>query len=161
MDAGELVQVRILKMPLQLTAEAREHSDGLNREFALIATGLGSDSVPARLQQLSEQLESRYSMFTEDQQRELDEAIARGDDSMDITYTLPKSVADACYMLNDMLEEADAFCQTGDLLTLATPPEYVRLRRWFLAEFIRQAHSGDPVAWPDYDDEWPPATPNT
>ena len=155
-DVQELVEVHLVQMPLELLARAQEHGEGLTREFALIATSMSSDSVPARLQQLSDQLQGQYSMFTDETQRKIDEAIAQGDEVMDVTYSLPSSVADACMVLNDLLEEADEFCRNGDLLTLETPAEYTRLRRWFLGEFVRQVHGHAPIPWPDYEDRWPP-----
>ena len=155
-EVHELVEVHLVQMPLDLMAQAQEHGEGLTREFALIATSLSSDSVPVRLQQLSDQLSGQYSMFTEDVQRQIDEAMERGDPVIDVTYSLPPSVSDACMVLNDLLEEADEFCRNGDLLTLETPPEYARLRRWFLGEFVRQVEGHKPVPWPEYEDAWPP-----
>ena len=153
----DLVEVRIVGLPLDVRARAQEHSDGLTREFALIATSLSSDSVPKRLQELSDQLQTQYGMYTANVQAAIDEATLRGETQIDVTYSVPREARDATFALNAMLEEADEFCQQGDLLTLATPPELVRFRRWFLGEFVRQINGGEPVAWRDYADDWPPA----
>ena len=42
------------------------------------------------------------------------------------------------------LAEADEFCRRGELLTLATPPEYVAFREWFLGEIVRQLDGQPP-----------------
>ena len=49
-----------------------------------------------------------------------------------------------------MLDEADEYCRRGDhLLTLATPPEELRFRRWFISEFVDQVNGAPPTPWPD------------
>ena len=52
-----------------------------------------------------------------------------------------------------MLDEADAYCREGaHLLTVATPPEELRFRRWFISEFVVQVGGAAPTPWPDYSD---------
>src|SRR5688500_12205919 len=98
-----LVHIRILGMPIDVTKEAQEHSDGMTREFALIATSAPSDAVPVRLRRLSEQLQGEYSMYTEEQRKQLDAALEKGEGTVDLDYRLPASVADACQALRVML----------------------------------------------------------
>jgi hypothetical protein len=43
------------------------------------------------------------------------------------------------------LAEASEFCRRGELLTLATPPEYVAFREWFLDEIARQLGRNPPT----------------
>ena len=54
--------------------------------------------------------------------------------------------------LGALLEEVDDFCRSGQhLITLATPPESLAFRRWYLNEFIAQMERHEPpVPWPDY-----------
>jgi len=50
-----------------------------------------------------------------------------------------------------MLDEADDYCRRGDhLLTLATPAEELRFRRWFVGEFVEQLGGAAPTPWPAY-----------
>lgn len=155
----ELHDIQLVDLPLDVLARSQEHNDGLTREFALIATSLAGDSVPQRLQQLSDQLQTQYAMYTEETRQRIDAAILQGERELDVIYTVPGDVLGACFLLNDMLEEADDFCRKGDLLTLATPPDLVRFRRWFLGEFVRQISGDAPVPWRDYADDWPPVPP--
>lgn len=145
----ELVEVHLLGLPLALLARAVEHSDELTREFSHVAEA-DSDSVPARLTALSQQLQGRYGAFTVPVQERIDAATARGDEAVDVTFRVPPSAADAASQLWALLDEADAYCRAGDLLTLAPPPEVLMLRRWYLSQFIDQIRGSEPVSFADF-----------
>src|SRR5262249_11520037 len=135
---SDLVEIRIVDMPLDVYAEVAEHTDELMREFALIREGSereaeGGRAVPRRLLELVEQLSGQYAVFTGAQEAALQEALGRGDDAITLDYRVPPSVGQACVDLDHLLDEADEFCRQGDeLLTLATPPRAVAFRKWFL-----------------------------
>ncbi len=141
-----LVPVRIVGLPLDVYQRVSEHSDELLREFALIR-GNDGEQVPARLLALIEELNVRFAGFTQGQSIALQEALARGDKEIDLLYQVPAEAADAAVRLNALLEEADDFCRLGDLLTLATRPEGVAFRRWFLEEFVHQIGGQAPRSW--------------
>lgn len=145
----ELIEVRIVSLPVDVYLRAAEHNDELMREFALVASDGGHDeaAVPTRLLALVDELRSRFSGFTTQPEAELREAAVRGDPTIDLFYLVPPDVARGAADLDRLLDEADAFCQAGDLLTLATPPEALAFRRWLLGEFVRQAAGEAPAAW--------------
>ena len=143
---SELVQVRILGLPLDVYQRAAEHSDELLREFALIR-GDDSDHVPTRLLALIEELNLRFGGFTQGPTTSIHDALARGDREIDLLYEVPPDAGAAAARLGALLDEADDFCRSGDLLTLATPPEGLAFRRWFLAEFALQAVGRPPRPW--------------
>jgi hypothetical protein len=148
---GGSVTVTLLNFPLQVYAQARQHQDELLREFALMAIrppqSRSGHEVPAGLLALIERLGRRYG-GTADRTDELrDAAVARGETSIDLAYTVPRSVGPAMQELHDLLEQADAFCQQEQLLTLAATPVERRFREWFLAEFASQAAGAEPSAW--------------
>jgi len=154
-DGSGLVTIRIVGVPLSVYLQSSEHGDELMREFALIAAGTGDDggeepAVPVRLTALVEEMRARFSGFTFRPQSELAAAAARGDAAVDVVYTVPPAVAPAAAELVVLLDEADEFCRSGDLLTLATPPESLAFRRWFLGEFVRQAGGAPPTPWADW-----------
>jgi hypothetical protein len=124
--SGDLVRVSILGMPLAVMQRSSEHSDELLREFALIR-GEGAHHVPARLLALIEELRGRFGSFSEGPRRAMEAAAAR--------------------QLGDLLDEADEFCRSGDLLTLATTPEGRAFRHWYLDEFQRQIDGLPPRPW--------------
>ena len=67
----------------------------------------------------------------------------------ELVFVLPRDVSEAAQQLGDILDEADAFCRSGHLLTLATPPDLVTYRRWYLDNFIAQCDGGPPQPWTD------------
>jgi hypothetical protein len=150
---ADLVTVRIIGLPVALHARAGEHGEELRREFVLIAEQLRHadepPSLPRRLVDLIAVLEHRYSGFTVEQEDVLERAIARGEQTMDITFRVPPDVAEAAVTLGAMLDAADAYCREGrHLLTLATPPDLVAYRRWYLQEFVDQIAGRPPTPWP-------------
>ena len=74
-----------------------------------------------------------------------------GVERIDLTYRIPPSAAGAAKDMADVLAEADDYCRAGKhLLTLATPPELVAYRTWFLDQFVDQIGGRSPVSWPEY-----------
>ncbi len=141
-----LVPVRILGLPLRVYGRSSEHTDELLREFALIRED-NSDHVPTRLLALIDELNLRFSAFTRAQTVAIQEALARGDEQIDLLYEVPPEAADGVIRLAALLDEADEFCRAGDLLTLAARPEGVAFRTWFLDEFLRQIEGQPPRPW--------------
>jgi hypothetical protein len=151
-----LVRVRIRRFPVAMYARAQEHSDELIRELTLIAQQMHEHElhreVPGRLIVLIEDLTKRYAGFGAAPDERIARAVAAGEEEIDeVVFDVPASVGDAAARLDRMLDEADEFCRRGkDLLTLATPPDIVRFRKWYLAEFSRQAADAPPVPWPEF-----------
>ncbi len=121
------------------------------REFRLIADQPtdAPSGVPRRLLELVQVLTSRYGGLNEEQENRIEQAIAAGEPFLDeIVFTIPRHAADASGQLGAMLDEADEFCRAGEhQLTLATPPDLVAYRRWYLDEFIAQIGGADPTPW--------------
>jgi len=160
---SELVEVRLRNFPLQLFAQAREHHDELMREFSLLAMSPPENrpghAVPARLLDLIDQLGRRYGASGERSDAIREAAIERGEIAMDLTYRLPRSAGAAINTLHDLMEAADEFCQSEQLLTLASTPAERDFRVWFLDQFTCQLAGGDPVPWngPMTNEDTPPA----
>ncbi len=150
--ADELVRVDLLQLPLDVWQRTQEHVDGLLREFALIVQDAEARAAtPGRLLGLVQELSAGYGHFSQSQRIEMEAALERGEMSIDLTYQLPAGAAGAAHALGDMLDEADDYCRRGDhLLTLATPPEELRFRHWFIDEFVDQIGGAPPTPWPDY-----------
>jgi hypothetical protein len=151
----DLVTVHIIGMPLDVQRRAQQHADELIRELTLVAEGMrqhhGPGELPARLVELVGDLTGTYSRFTVEQEQQLADALEEGRDTVDLDYVLPTSVSGAVRSLADILDEADEYCRAGQhLLTLATPPDLVAYRRWYLDEFTRQAAGAAPMSWADY-----------
>ena len=146
----ELVTVRILGFPLQVHDRAQRQAQEMRREFQLVLgqEQLHPGSVPARMLDLSATLSERYAGFTEQQELEIEEGIAAGREILEeLVFQVPGDVSDAVEQLRSILEEADEFCRSGQMLALATPPDLVRYRNWYLDQFSRQAAGQPPQPW--------------
>jgi hypothetical protein len=152
-DEERWVTVRVLGLPLDLHVRSAEHSADLQREFVLIHEGMQATgeppSVPHRFVELVDMLSARYADVGREQEDELEAAVAAGERTIDLTFYVPSHTAEACVQLGAVLDEADEYCRQGQhLLTLATPPELVEYRRWYLDEFVRQIAGHPPRRWP-------------
>jgi hypothetical protein len=148
--AQDLVTVRILGFPLQVHGRAQQQSQEMQREFQLVLgqEQLHPGSVPARLLDLSSVLSARYAGFTQQQEREIEDGIAAGREVLDeLVFRVPRDAAAAAGQLRAILDEADEFCRSGQMLVLATPADLVRYRNWYLDQFIRQADGQPPQPW--------------
>jgi hypothetical protein len=149
-DSG-LVEIRIVGLPLDVWSRAQEHTDGLLREFTLLLAGEAAaieSRTPRNLLQLIEELEADYAGITTEQAEQLQSAFLAGQRTIDLTYRLPPGVAAACRRLETALDEADEYCRNGQyLLTLASPPEVLAFRRWFLGQFVDQVEGSPPQSW--------------
>lgn len=155
-----LVEVHLRALPVPLWAKVQQQTDGLLREFALVAASAGEEGMhhaPARLTALIDALIADFGHVSTEQEQQLFAAAeARQAVIDDLAFSLPPAAAAACQMLGDMLDEADDYCRAGQhLLTLAASDDAVRFRRWYLSEFIRQIDGHSPLPWPDYDGYWP------
>jgi hypothetical protein len=153
---GDLYEVRVLQLPVDLWARSQEQHDALMREFALMAVPTEESDrqrhVPTRLTQLIDTLTADFEGVSTAQEQQLFDAVSAGQPVIDeLVYRLPRAAVPASKALGAMLDEADEFCRQGQhLLTLAAEAELIRFRRWFLDQFIDQADGNPPVAWPDY-----------
>lgn len=145
-----LVRVQLIGMPLQLMRTASEHNDGLKREFAFLAAQADADpeGVPARLITLSKELDERFQAFSAGPTAEMQQAMDRGDEEIDLVFVIPPAVAEGAQMLAGLLEEADAYCAAGkEMLTLVATGDVVVYRNWVLEEFVRQVNGEEPRPW--------------
>ena len=146
-----LVEVRLLRFPLQLFEQARERHDELVREFALLAIrpprSRPGHEVPVRLLELIQTLGREYAGVRERADATRDAAAARGDLTVDLTYRLPPSAARAIEHLHQLTDDADRFCRDEQLLTLAASPLEQRFRHWYLEQFTAQLGGAPPTPW--------------
>jgi hypothetical protein len=158
----ELVTVHLLRFPLQLFIIARTQHDELVREFTLMALTPAERGrpLPSRLLKLIDVLGRRYRGSAERADTVRDAAAARGELVMDLTYRVPRSARAGLLALDELMDAADEFCRSEQLLTLALRPVEHEFRRWFTGEFVRQIDGEPPTAWAgplDPTAPWPPA----
>jgi hypothetical protein len=148
-------EVQLVNVPVRILAAGRQQHDELMHEFAVLAVSLEDrSSVPSRMLDLIDALGTRYGRAADRPDSAVDEAIGRGDDSVDLAYEVPAHVVDAADALERMMDEADEFCQQEQMLTLARSDVQKRFARWYLDEFRRQVAGEPPQPWDGpYDDD--------
>ncbi|HVA74289.1 MAG TPA: hypothetical protein VNF71_06955 [Acidimicrobiales bacterium] len=150
----DLCEVSIIGFPVQIHQRAQEHLDDLLREFMLIAAASEQGPrthVPRQLLDLVEEIQRDFAGTTLEQDAKVLEARENGATSVDLVYRMPSSVAKAAIRLGEALDAADSYCLAGEhLLTLATPPDALDLRRWYFGEFVGQISGAPPTPWPDW-----------
>ncbi len=144
-----LVTVHLLGFPVRVHARAAEHAADLRREFQLIMEQVRdhADGVPGRLVEVSTVLSARYEGFTAEQNALIDQAIDAGKTQIDLAFRLPAHAGAASAQMRAVLDDADAFCREGRLLTLATPDDLVAYRGWYLDNFEQQCAGGPATPW--------------
>jgi anti-sigma regulatory factor (Ser/Thr protein kinase) len=147
--AGATVTVRLLGVPVRVLAASREHHDSLMREFRLLALAgrPAGQEVPARLVALTETLGVRFATARSRPDDDFDRAMERGLDTVDLTYEIPPEAADGGRQLEQLMTEADEFCRSARLITLARTPVMVSFARWYVGQFLDQAAGRPPTRW--------------
>ena len=97
--------------------------------------------------ELIDTLGTRYGSAGEPRNAEVDAAIARGDDTIDLTYEVPDHVVEAADSLAALMAEADEFCEREQMLTLQRSDVVREFSDWYLDEFRRQINGEPPQPW--------------
>jgi hypothetical protein len=144
----QVTVVRLVGVPVDLYLRAARHQSDLAREFALISlgdeSGVTTHSVPARLLALVDELRNRYGRQSSGIRAQFDEAAERGEKTIEVELPATELAADMTVRLTALLDEADEFCRSGQLLTLEAPPEIVAWRHWWRDEVVAQIRHGTP-----------------
>lgn len=140
--------VQLVRVPVRVMDAGRRHHDELMHEFAVLAVADDlSDDVPQRMLDLIDTLGRRYGNTSQPGNAEVDAAIARGEDTIDLTYEVPHHVVEAAGNLAALMAEADEFCQREQMLTLQRSETIRDFSDWYLEEFRRQINGEPPRPW--------------
>lgn len=139
-----MTAVRLLDIPSTDFVRLHLHVDDLMRELEIIDVGhrAGVSRAPAELRDLLRRLLVHYAEAREAAWAQAEAAATDGHDALDMELVLPVEAADAAAELAELFEHADELSRAGTLLTMPTPPELLRLRRWTVAELGRQLQEG-------------------
>lgn len=142
--------IAVLGVPVKLYVATQQHNDELLKEFAFIgANGASPEGVPARLVTLAQMVRETFAAPAAESRSQVEAALARGDEVVDLVLSIPPAAAPFAEQLYDHLEEAEAYSESGKLLTLASSPEVRRFRAWFLEQCLTQLKGGAPSPWED------------
>jgi anti-sigma regulatory factor (Ser/Thr protein kinase) len=148
-DNRGLMTVKLLGVPVRVLAASREHHDGLMREFRLLALAeapAGHD-LPARLVELTQALGVRLAAAGSRPDEDFDRALEQGLDTVDLVYRVPPAATDGARQLESMMSEADEFCRSAQLITLARTPVMIRFGQWYLGQFREQLAGRPATRW--------------
>ncbi|MBC7374672.1 MAG: hypothetical protein H7323_11850 [Frankiales bacterium] len=148
-DTSEVVQVHLLAAPLVLLVRAREHHDGLMREFRVLALSDqdAAPDAPRRLVELAEVLGRQLGAVGSRCDEEVDQALGRGELVRDLHYDVGVGVVEAVRTLEALMTEADAYCAAEKLMTVERPPLMKRFASWYLGQFVTQCAGGPASPW--------------
>jgi anti-sigma regulatory factor (Ser/Thr protein kinase) len=150
-DNVDLVSFSWLGLPLQEIDRTAEHYDSVLREFHLFLARRPSErgAVPGRLISLMDEI-TQFAPVISVIERDVEEGRRKGAATIDVALELPREVATIALRLDNLLDEADAYCSAGvELLNLKPPMQVVALRKWMIGELVRQAEGHPPVTWND------------
>ena len=151
-DQSPAVTVDLLGIPVGLLQKSSEQYEGLFRELRLmkerVDSGLLSPTLlPDRLSVLVSEIGSRFNGFGPGMDENWQEVVDRNLPTYDWHITLSEAAVTACEFYDAMLDEADDFSRSAQLLSLPPSDTSVAVRRWFLSELIGQLHGNPPVPW--------------
>lgn len=147
--SADTVEVHIEGLPLAVYLEAEQHNDALMREFSLIAETESGHELPRRLIDLAGELRQAFVTATTSLREQVELAVEEGRTTVDLRLEVPRHGWAGLLRLAEQLEEADRYCEEGELLTLVSSPRLRRFRRWY-AQAVADQVAGRPssLRWP-------------
>jgi hypothetical protein len=101
-----------------------------------------------QLLELVDDLRGRFRGDTDAIRAQVEAAAHDGKDTVDIELPADETAAEITERITDLLDAADEFCRSGDLLTLAAPPQVVAWRHWWRDQVVGQVREGaEPAPW--------------
>jgi hypothetical protein len=150
-DVPAALAAELVDYPVALGRRQREEVAGLLRELQLVVIGSRQPetelSAPVRLLALADGITSTYGAQLDPAEAELDRAFAAGEEQTVLRYELLPVSRAVVLQYAMAMAEVDEFCRQAALITLATPPDMLELRRWTVEEFVRQYDGKPPRPW--------------
>ena len=141
--------IALLGAPVQEMIRTGAHYDALYREFRLILELDLSrrQAVPGRLLSLIDQLGTTFLGYGRTAVGEWETAVSENRANVDVHFRFPATFGPAVEWYNQLLDEADDYCQRAELLTIAPTDEALAVRRWAFGQVARQCHGEPPTPW--------------
>lgn len=146
MTDTEVRDVRLERIPVPLWNQTRTWFLGLLREFDVLASSEPASATPTQLLEFVADAREKFSRFTQTDVV-LEEALARGDTHLDLDLRLPESAAPTARELRSLIDRAEEYCRSGEMLTLMPTAEMRRFTHWYLDEVVDQLEGGEPTPW--------------
>jgi hypothetical protein len=138
----------LLNYPLKLWFRQYEHTQDLMREFQLLSSaGSNPHDVPRRLIEMADHFVSRYGRQIDEINRQRMQAYEAGLTTIESRVPLPAELPELMRPVLQLLEEVDAHCRSGELLTPPRSPKVAALQAWTTSECLAQFDGADPTPW--------------
>ena len=143
---GDRMPLQLLRVPARLFGEMRRFHFEVRRELRLLAMTAPEDyPLATKVTEIFVQAdrERRSSAGIS----RLDQAIASGEESVDLEYQVPLSTPKTMARIRDLLNEVYQAFSSEHLLALRPPEVLVDLQDWYFTEFERQGRGEEPLPW--------------
>jgi hypothetical protein len=140
-----LHRIEIRGIPIPLWHQARVWFAGLLREFTILNTQ-DRGAVPEELLNFVAEATEQFAQFGRSDAL-LDEALSAGLDEVDQELMLPAMAREASVDLWSLIERAEKFCLSGQMLTLVPDEDVRNFVRWYLYEITNQIAGTPPTRW--------------
>ncbi|HEY1635403.1 MAG TPA: SpoIIE family protein phosphatase [Acidimicrobiales bacterium] len=137
----DAVEVDLGDVPTKLLLAAKVHTENLVRELTLAFVGaeVGATArMPEELARLVTMVTTQFSELRRQLKEQALAAEAAGDARTHLRLRLTPQAIENGKRYLEALDEADAYCHAGRLLSLETPPQHRVFRRWYIDELSRQ-----------------------
>ncbi len=143
---GERMAVHLLGVPALLFGELRRYHFEVRRELRLLAMTAPED-YPLATQITDIFVQADRERRSSAGISRLDQAIARGEPSIDLDYLVPVSTPATMTRIRDLLNDVYQVFSGDHLLALQPPTVLVELQNWYFTEFERQGRGEGPMRW--------------
>ena len=143
---GDRMPVRLLGVPAALFGELRRFHFEVRRELRLLAM-TAPDDYPLATRVTDIFVQADRERRSSSGISRLDQAIARGERSIDLEYSVPVSTPATMARIRDLLNEVYRAFSSEHLLALRPPEVLVDLQDWYFTEFERQGNGEEPIRW--------------
>lgn len=141
-STGSRREVRLDGVPVRLFLESQDHQHDLIKELKLVEIGerfdLTARQTSHELAVLIAGILDRYADVRTATRRQALAAMQRGEEQVTLAVPVRPGMAQALRDWLKLLEQADRFCEQGELLTLAARPPVRALRRWYVEQITAQ-----------------------
>lgn len=160
---GPLQPVRLLGVPVELFLRSAQHADDLIRELWLMSMTRddGATADYRRLAGSADLCINQGAKLRSHTVAQVVRARTEGADTVDLAFLVPGGTAQATLDWDAILDDLDALCRRGQLLSLASPDEVLAFRRWYVGETVRQLQQGQrPTPYAEWRQHgWPAGAP--
>ncbi len=143
---GDRMPLRLLGVPPKLFGELRRYHFEVRRELRLLAM-TAPDDYPLATQITDIFVQADRERRSSVGISRLDQAIARGEEVIDLEYEVPVSTPATMAQIRDLLDEVYQAFSSEHLLALRPPDVLVDLQVWYFTEFERQGEGAPPKPW--------------